>query len=62
MKKKRIISSNNKHESIDTFQYGGTAVISYNEKAHRVKATCSDGTGLGQWSWMLFEGKHKHVT
>ena len=61
-KKIRISSSNNKHESIDAFQYGGTAVISFDEAAHRVKATGADETGLGRWSWMVFEGKHKHVT
>ena len=58
----RISSSNNKHENIDKFQYGGTAVMAYNEAAHRVKATGSDETGLGRWSWILFEGKHNDTT
>ena len=58
----RISSFNNKHENIDKFQYGGTAVMAYNEATHRVKATGSDKTGLGRWSWILFEGKHNYTT
>ena len=58
----RISSSNNKHESIDTFQYGGTAVMTFEEVAHRVKATGGDTTGLGRWSWILYEGKNNHKT
>ena len=61
-KKVRISSSNNKHETLQKFQYGGTAVISFDEVAHRVKATGADSTGLGRWSWMLFEGKNNHFT
>ena len=60
--KMRISSANNKHENVETFQYGGTAVLAFNTAAHRVKATGSDETGLGRWSWILFEGKHKFHT
>ena len=60
--KMRISSANNKHENIATFQYGGTSVMAFNAAAHRVKATGADKSGLGRWSWILFEGKHKHYT
>ena len=50
----RICNSNNKHENINRFQYGGTAVATFNEAVHRVKATGHDFTGLGRWSWILF--------
>ena len=58
----RISSSNNKHESIDTFQYGGTSVMAFEEVAHRVKATGGDTSGLGRWIWILHEGKNNHKT
>ena len=61
-KKIRSITSNNKHESVNKTQYGGTAVMSFDEAAHRVKKTGSDPTGLGRWSWMLFEGKNNYTT
>ena len=61
-KKIRISSSNNKHESLQKLQYGGTTVISFDEVAHRVKSTGADSTGLGRWTWMLFEGKNNHHT
>ena len=60
--KMRISSTNNKHENIETFQYGGTAVMAFNTAAHRVKSTGADETGLGRWSWILFEGKHNFRT
>ena len=58
----RVSSSNNKHESNSTFQYGGTSVMAFDEAAHRIKATGADLTGLGRWTWILFEGKSKHLT
>ena len=58
----RISSSNNKHEKINKMQYGGTAVMSFNESSHRVKVTGGDPTGLGRWSWIVFEGKAGHKT
>ena len=60
--KMRISSSNNKNENIETFQYGGTAVMAFDQAAHRVKSTGADSTGLGRWSWILFEGKQKYTT
>ena len=58
----RISSSNNKHERIERFQYGGTAVATFDEAAHRIKSTGGDTTGLGRWSWTLFEGRNKFFT
>ena len=58
----RVSSTNNKHESNSTFQYGGTSVMAFDEAAHRIKATGADLTGLGRWSWILFEGKSRHLT
>ena len=60
--KMRISSANNKNEKLETFQYGGTAVMAFNLAAHRVKSTGFDETGLGRWSWILFEGKHNFHT
>ena len=60
--KTRISSCNNKHENVDNFQYGGTSVMAFNEVAHRVHTTGGDDTGLGCWSWILFEGKSKYRT
>ena len=60
--KVRISSSNNRHETIERFQYGGTAVATFDEAAHRVKVTGGDTTGLGRWSWILFEGRNKFFT
>jgi len=60
--KMQISSTNNKHERIETFQYGGTAVMAFNAAVHRVKSTGVDETGLGRWSWILFEGKHNFRT
>ena len=59
--KQRTSSYNNTHERVSRFQYGGTAVMTVDEAAHRVKTTGGDPTGLGRWSWILFEGKHKHL-
>ena len=60
--KQRISATNNKHESIDKLQFGGTIVMAVNEAASRVHASGSDETGLGRWSWMLFEGHNEYRT
>ena len=60
--KMRISSSNNRHEANETFQYGGTAVMSFDESAHRIKSTGADPTGLGRWSWIMYEGKNNYFT
>ena len=61
-KKVRVTSYNNRHENIGKFQYGGTAMLAFNESAHRIKQSGGDPTGLGRWSWILFEGKHQYQT
>ena len=60
--KVRVVSANNKHESIDNKQFGGTSVMSVNSVASRVTGTGCDETGLGRWSWMIFEGKKQWKT
>ena len=60
--KVRVVSANNKHESIDNKQFGGTSVMAVDSVAARVTGTGCDETGLGRWSWMLFEGKKKWKT
>ena len=61
-KKVRVTSYNNRHENVKKFQYGGTAMLAFNESAHRIKQSGGDPTGLGRWSWILFEGKHQYQT
>jgi len=51
-----VSSTNNKHEKVEKFQYDGTAVATFDQAAHRVSSTGGDTSGLGRWSWILFEG------
>jgi len=60
--KHRVSSTNNKHEKVEKFQYGGTAVATFDQAAHRVSSTGGDTSGLGWWSWTLFEGQNKYRT
>ena len=60
--KQRISSTHNKHEKVDSFQYGGTAMATFDEPAHRVHSTGGDTTGLGRWSWITFNGKNNVTT
>ena len=60
--KHRVSSTNNKHEKVERFQYGGTAVATFDLAAHRVSSTGGDSSGLGRWSWILFEGQNKYRT
>ena len=55
-------SSNNKHQRINIFQYGGTAVATFDEAVHRVKSTGGDTTCLSRWSWIPFEGQNMYFT
>ena len=52
----RCVAANNKHESIDKFQWGGTAIVAYDMLANMTRATGIDDTGLGRWSWVQLEG------
>ena len=62
-KKIKISQANNTNENVEKSQYGGTAIIAYDEAAARASARNGvDNTGLGRWSWMSFEGKQNHKT
>ena len=54
-----VAASNNKHESIDHKQFGGTSVMAVKSVAYIVNGSGSDETGLSRLSWLLFEGKRK---
>ena len=60
--KLRISASNNKHESIDKLQFGGTLTMAFNSTASRVHASGADERGLGRWTWLLFEGNNSYRT
>ena len=38
-------------------QYGGTAVIAFNQAVHKVESVGRDPTGLGRWCWLRLRGK-----
>jgi hypothetical protein len=42
-------------------QFGGTAIFSLNDTAHRVFGKGYDDTLLGRWSWTTFRGKNNHL-
>ena len=52
----RISTTSNRHETIDKFQYGGTALFAYDNMAQMVRASGSDNTGLVRWSFLQMEG------
>ena len=58
----RISATNNRHESIDKMQFGGTMAMAMNSTAARVHASGADETGLGRWAWLLFEGHNSYRT
>ena len=49
----------NEKEYTDTAQHGGTAITITEAIAHHVIKRGSDKSGLGRWSWVLIQGKHK---
>ena len=55
----RMCSANDRHESIEKLQYGGTAVFAYDYVSHLVHSSDADETGLGRWAWVQYRGKHK---
>lgn len=62
-KRIKISQANNIRENIEISQYGGTAILAYDEIASRASLkTGKDNSGLGRWTWMLFEGKHGYRT
>lgn len=52
----RVSSSNNKHEAIEKFQWGGTATIAYDTLANMARSSGADEDGIGRWSWIQLEG------
>ena len=52
----RVSTSNNKHEFIEKFQWGGNATIAYNTLANMARTSGADEDGLGRWSWIQLEG------
>ena len=58
----RISTGTNIHDDIGKFQWGGTAIMSFDLMANMTKSTGVDDSGLGRWSWMLLEGhRQKYV-
>jgi len=59
--KQRIISTNdNKHQKVESFQYGGTSAATFDKTTHRVHSTSGDSTGLGWWSGIAFSEKNNN--
>ena len=58
----RTSTAYNKKEFTGLSQYGGVALISFDQLAHRTCGTGADERGLGRWAWMLFRGKNNIVT
>ena len=60
-KKFRYQLSYNKNEKeyTEANQQGGTAITVTETIAHRVIKRDQDESGLGRWSWVLIQGKHK---
>ncbi len=52
---------NNTSTPITEKQYGGTAIFTINNIAHRVADKGCDGSGLGRWSWTKLRGKKGHI-
>jgi hypothetical protein len=42
-------------------QFGGTAIFSINDTAHRVWGKGFDASLLGRWLWTTFKGKNNHM-
>jgi hypothetical protein len=53
---------NQRDRSCNTYQPGGTAIISKGELSTRVIETGQDPKRLGRWTWTLFRGKHNTKT
>ena len=43
-------------------QHGGSGLLCTNGTADRMSTSGADPSGLGRWSWMLFEGRPHHRT
>lgn len=58
----RCVVSHNVHENLSRVQYGGTGLVATGEVAAFVCSTGQDDSGLGRWSWMLFQGQNEVKT
>ena len=54
----RTVVAYNSHENYGWKQQGGTFGLAFGQLASAVKRV--DDTGLGQWSWMLCQGRDGH--
>jgi hypothetical protein len=52
---------NNTFPPIEDKQYGGTALFTINDIAHRVVDKGRDNTNLGRWCWTTLRGKNCHT-
>ena len=58
----RTSTAYNRKEFTGRAQYGGTAMICFDQLAHRASGTGADNRGLGRWSWIMFRGKNNTNT
>ena len=58
----RTITAHNKHGHHGRRQWGGTAIMSFGDAAAATVSSGKDESGLGRWSWMLFQGAHNNKT
>jgi hypothetical protein len=58
------VSAHNIHEGkvAGRVQEGGTGTICFEETTANIKKTGRDSKGLGQWSWVLYNGTNGHST
>ena len=58
----RVVTAHNKHGHHGCRQWGGTAVMVMDHAASAVVSQGVDDSGLGRWSWILFQGANNHRT
>ena len=56
----RMVAAYNLHKNYGRKQQGGTFSLAFGQLASAVKNVGVDNTGLGQWSWMLCQGRDGH--
>jgi hypothetical protein len=54
-------SHNTTSPPVEDKQFGGTAIFTINDIAHRVSEKGKDNYNLGRWSWTRFRGKDHHI-
>ena len=58
----RSIMAHNQHGHHSCQQWGGTAAMVMGQAASEVVLSGRNETGLGCWSWLLFQGANNHRT